>query len=154
MAAGLWGSIALVAAFLGGWVIPLQAGLNARLAQALGTPVWAALISFTVGTLALLPIALMLRSPARAFGDLSGLPWWAWTGGFLGALFVTITVFVAPVVGATAMIAAIIAGQLVAAMAIDQFGLAGYSANPLGWRELAGVALLIGGVAMIRWGRG
>lgn len=154
MTSGLLGTVALAVAFVGGGLIPLQAGVNARLAQVLGTPVWAACVSFTLGMLVLLPVAILLRSPAKAFGDLSTVPWWAWVGGALGACFVTATIFTAPIVGATAMIAAVIAGQLVAALLLDQFGWAGYAAMPLGWREIAGVVLLVAGVAMIRWGRG
>lgn len=154
MASGILATIALIAAFIGGAVIPVQAGLNARLAQALGTPLWASLVSFTVGTLVLLPLAMLARSPGAAFAGAGGAPWWAWVGDFLGACFVTITVFSAPIVGATAMIAAVIAGQLIAALLLDQFGWAGFAAQPLGWRELVGVVLLVAGVAMIRWGRG
>lgn len=154
MGAGLLTTVALVAAFIAGGVIPLQAGLNGRVAAAMGTPVWGAGISFLVGTAVLLPLAAMLRSPAQAFADLSGVPWWAWLGGVLGACFVTITVFSAPIVGATAMIAAVIAGQLIMALALDHFGLAGYTSNPIAWRDIAGVLLLVAGIVVLRTGRG
>ena len=51
------------------------------------------------------------------------------------------------------MIAAVIAGQLITAMALDHFGLAGYTANPLGWRDLFGILLLVAGVVVLRVGR-
>ncbi|MFC3230001.1 DMT family transporter [Marinibaculum pumilum] len=154
MGAGLLTTVALVLAVLAGTLIPMQAGLNGRLAQAMGTPIWAAGVSFLIGTLILLPLAALLRSPGQALADLSGVPWWAWFGGLMGACFVSITVFAAPIVGATAMIAAVIAGQLIAALALDHFGLAGYTANPIGWRDLAGVVLLVAGVVVLRFGRG
>ncbi len=154
MGAGLLVTVALVAAFVAGAVIPLQAGLNGRLAQAMGTPLWGSGMSFLIGTAILLPVATLVRSPGLAFADLSSVPWWAWLGGLMGACFVTITVFAAPIVGATAMIAAVIAGQLIMALALDHFGLAGYSTNPIGWRDLAGILLLVAGIVVLRTGRG
>ena len=49
----------LVLAFVAGGGLPVQAGLNARLAEWVGGPIRASLISFSVGTLVLLVITLI-----------------------------------------------------------------------------------------------
>jgi uncharacterized membrane protein YdcZ (DUF606 family) len=41
-------------------------------------PVLAVVISFVVGTLALLVAVLMAHEGAPSFSDLAGAPWWAW----------------------------------------------------------------------------
>ena len=53
-------------AFAAGAVLPLQALINARLGARLGGPLWAATVSFAVGTLALLFFQLLTRAPAPA----------------------------------------------------------------------------------------
>jgi transporter family-2 protein len=48
------------------------------------------------------------------------------------------------------MLAWVLAGQMLAAMALDHFGLLGYPLHPLSLGRLAGIILLIAGVLMIR----
>ena len=51
----------LVLALAAGVLLPVQAGLNAQLRSALGSPIAAAFISFLVGTAALAAVALVFR---------------------------------------------------------------------------------------------
>ncbi len=76
--------IAIVAAALSGALVALQAPTNAMLARAVGSPLNAALVSFAVGTAALLVLALSfgVRPNHAAVRD---LPWYAWVGGLYGA---------------------------------------------------------------------
>ncbi len=63
--------IFLLLAIAAGVLLPVQAGVNAQLRTALGSPVAAALISFLVGTAGLAAAAVLLRVPlplARAMG--------------------------------------------------------------------------------------
>lgn len=116
----------------------------------MGHPVLASLVSFLVGTAALLAYTLILRIPLPAPNSLNQSPWWVWTGGLLGAFFVTASVIVAPRLGAAITVALIIAGQLLVALALDHFGLLGFPERPLnGWRVLGAILLVIG-VALIR----
>jgi transporter family-2 protein len=116
----------------------------------MGHPILASLVSFVVGTAALLTYALILRLPLPATQSLTQSPWWVWTGGLLGAFFVTATIIVAPRLGAAISVSLIIAGQLLVALALDHFGLLGFPERPLnGWRVMGAVLLVIG-VALIR----
>ena len=80
----------------------------------------------------------------------SAVPWWAWTGGVLGVGYVTASVLLAPKLGATRLIVLVVAGQLLASVVLDHFGLIGYAVRPFNaWRAL-GCVLLIAAVAIIR----
>jgi transporter family-2 protein len=79
------------------------------------------------------------------------LPWYYWVGGGLaGAFFVFTSLFVAPRIGVTALLAGVLAGQLVASVTMDHFGLLGLQSQPVTLGRAAGIALLIAGVFMVR----
>ncbi|MGJ3524138.1 DMT family transporter [Nitratidesulfovibrio sp. D1] len=140
----LWIMLALLA----GATLPTQAGINAALqADWARHPALASLISFTVGTAALALYVLASRIP---FPSVSTSSAWQWTGGLLGAFFVTVVTFLAPRLGATAMIALVLAGQMAASVTLDHFGLLGYPERPLGLARFAGLTLVAVGVFLVR----
>jgi bacterial/archaeal transporter family-2 protein len=131
-----------------GAMAAVQAAVNARLRQAVASPFQAALVSFLVGTVALAAIvAFTERSWGRA--SLAGLPWWAWTGGALGAGYITAAVILAPRVGSLALMAMVIAGQLLTALVLDHFGLLALPKVPISPARLGGAALLLAGLFLI-----
>jgi transporter family-2 protein len=146
----------LILALLAGVATAFQPGVNARFADLAGHRIHGGVINFAVGCLAMLIVWFIA---SRFFGvaspqpsRLAQGPWWMWTGGLLGAFFVTTAVALAPRVGAANYLAAMIAGQLVASLIIDHFGLLGLpqiSITP--WR-VAGIALMLGGLALIKFG--
>ncbi|MES9996551.1 DMT family transporter [Desulfovibrio aminophilus] len=142
--------ILVALALLAGALMPVQAGINARLRLTLGTPEQAALVSFAVGTLALAAYALILRLPWPPAAEMSQAPWWSWTGGVLGAFFVAVTVMLAPRLGAATMMAWIIAGQLAASIALDHFGLVGYALREASPLRMLGAALLVAGAVLVQ----
>ncbi|GIZ12959.1 DMT family transporter [Pseudomonas sp. NCCP-436] len=135
--------------FLAGALMPLQAGINGQLARQLSSVFSAALISFAVGTLALLLITLSQRE-IPAFSALRELTWWHWSGGLLGAFFIATAAFAGPRVGALLFMALVIAGQLAMAVALDHFGWAGFRESPVNFSKIAGLALIVAGIWMIR----
>lgn len=137
-------------ALLAGLCIPTQAGINARLSLWTRSPVLAATISFLVGTLVLIGYVLATRLTLPAWRTAVEQPWWLWSGGCLGAFFVAVTIYLAPRLGATNMLAWILAGQMLAALALDHFGVLGYPLHPLSFGRIAGVMLLIAGAFMVR----
>ena len=139
----------LLLAFVAGATGPVQAGVNSRLRESwAGDAVTATFVSFLVGTLVLLGYLLATRAPWP--GSFSRVPLWHWSGGVIGAFFVTITVFLAWRLGATTMFALLVAGQLAASLALDHFGLLGYPVQQLNWQRVLGVALLMAGVVLVR----
>ena len=140
----------LVFAILVGLLLPTQAGVNSQLRTDLGHPVLAALASFVVGCVALVLLAVALRVPLPAGAVLSRAPWWHWTGGVLGALFVAATVVLAPRLGAAALTAALVAGQMLSSIVLDHFGWIGYPVQPVTVARVAGVVLVVAGVLLIQ----
>jgi transporter family-2 protein len=137
-------------ALAAGICIPTQAGINTQLSLWTRSPVLAATISFLIGSLVLLGYALAFRLPLPAWRSAVEQPWWLWSGGILGAFFVAVTIYLAPRLGATNMLAWVLAGQMLAALALDHFGALGYPLHPLSLGRAVGVLLLIAGAFMVR----
>lgn len=141
----------IMLALAAGACLPTQAGINAQLNLWTKSPVLTAAISFAVGTLCLIVYAMILRLPLPTRSEMPQLAWWIWTGGFFGAFFVASTVVLAPRLGAAAMVALIIAGQMLASLVLDHFGWLGYPLQPLNLGRLIGTGLIVGGVVLIRF---
>jgi transporter family-2 protein len=140
---------ALIGAFVGGALVALQAPTNALLARAAGSPVNAALISFVVGTLALVAVAMALGIRPHG-GEVRALPWYAWTGGLYGAVFVAVAAFAAPRMGVTYFLMVAIAGQLAMALVLDRMGAFGIPRVEISPARIIGVALVVAGAFLVR----
>jgi transporter family-2 protein len=142
------GLLLLLFAVVAGAFLPLQAGVNARLANYAGGAIRASLISFVVGAICLaLVVVLFYRSEDHHAGQ---APWWAWVGGALGAFYVTSTVVVPLRVGAAAFFGILVAAQLVASVLLDQFGWLGFPQKEASPLRLVGVGLLVAGALLVR----
>lgn len=143
-------SIYLIIALVGGLALTFQAGVNAQLGVRVGNPVRAAFISFAVGTVALLIFSLAQRSPWPQVQPLAAAPWWVWIGGLLGAVYVILTVTVAPQLGAAVFFALVVGGQMLASLVADHFGWVGFPLHPISLGRVAGAALILAGVVLVR----
>lgn len=133
----------------GGAMIAIQAPTNAMLAKAGGSPVLAALISFGVGTVALL-VTWLASGNRPATAPFAGLPWYAWIGGLYGAFFVAIAAYAAPRIGLASLITIGISGQVAAALWLDHVGALGLPREPINLGRVAGALLVIAGVVLVR----
>src|SRR6266702_3729236 len=140
----------LLFAFASGTVLPFQAGLNAELARWLHSPVRAAFVSFVVGTIALLVLSVLVWRPLPSGARLAHTPWWVWIGGLLGAFYVAGSIVTAPKLGAATLIALVVAGQSLASLLVDQYGWVGFREHPVNLGRVAGMALVLAGVALVR----
>lgn len=140
----------LALAFVAGAMMPLQAGVNSTLAMHGSGALWAALISFLVGSLGLLLVVLAMRQDWPLLAGLKQAPWWAWTGGLMGALFVATSAYLAPRIGAATMIALFVAGQLIMSVYLDHIGWATLPQHDLNPGRVLGVICLLIGVLLIR----
>jgi transporter family-2 protein len=132
--------------FCAGITIALQPSINSRLAQKVGV-LESACVSFAVGTLFLLTVVLLTgRGNLRG---VTGASWWELTGGVLGAVFVSATIFVVPRIGTTATMAATIAAQLITGAILDNFGAFGIKEVHFDLKRACGCALLACGVFLI-----
>jgi bacterial/archaeal transporter family-2 protein len=141
----------LLLAFAGGAALPFQAGINAQLADWLGSPVRAAFVSFLVGTIVLVVAAALVFRPLPSWGRLSDAPWWVWVGGALGAFYVAASIVTAPKLGAATLIALVVAGQALASLIVDHYGWVGFEAQQITAGRIAGMVLVGAGVALVRF---
>jgi transporter family-2 protein len=140
----------LLLALAAGAMLPFQAGINAQLATYVGSPLRAAFVSFGVGTLVLLVVVALFARGVPTGERLAGAPWWTWIGGALGAFYVGGSIAAAPRLGAVTLIGAVLAGQALASVVIDHFGMVGFEEHPASLGRLAGLALIVLGVLLVR----
>ena len=79
----------------------------------------------------------------------SGISWYKWTGGLLGAFIVTVSLVSVSRIGAANMFVLIIAGQLITAVIIDHFGMLGLQQSTITLQKTIGVMLLVFGVYLV-----
>lgn len=139
------GAAVVVTALIGG-LLAMQAPINARVASDIGR-LPAAVLSFLIGTLVLVAIALVAGG-LKSLGDYS-LPWYYLAGGVLGAIYVTVVLITVKSLGAGGLTAATITGQLAASLVIDRAGAFGLERQPVTVARLAGVGLLAAGTYLI-----
>jgi len=138
-------------ALAAGCGVSLQAAVNAELGRGLGHPVTAALVSFAVGTVALLAYVTVMRLPVPSVGKFAAIPWWAWVaGGCIGAYFVSAATALAPRLGVTVFFMSVVAGQIGMAILLDHFGWLNLTERPVTAGRLAGVALMLVGIYLTR----
>lgn len=143
---------ALLLSVLAGALLPLQAGANGVLARALGHPLHAALGSLAGSALIVIVLALLMRAPVPDFAAAARMPAWTWGGGAIGALFVTVALLLAPRLGATGFVLAVVAGQLCASLLLDALGGFGYAARGVAPARIAGVGLVLAGLLVFAVG--
>ncbi|MGS2724030.1 DMT family transporter [Porticoccus sp. GXU_MW_L64] len=135
-----------------GFSLASQAGVNSQLRVALHSPVQAAFISFSIGTVLLGVICFFQGHPWFKPGALSSIPWWAWLGGAFGAFNIAMAIFLVPKLGALALAVSIVCGQIIASLLFDQNGWLGYPTIELSFARVAGALLIICGVFLVAKG--
>ena len=130
--------------------VTTQTVLNGSLRGSLGSPAWTGLVSYAGGLLTMIVAVIALAEPVPSLRVMAGVPWWAWFGGLFGGIFILLAIQLLPSLGAATLFALVIAGQVLAAVTLDHFGVLGLTPHPISAARLAGAALLIAGVFLIR----
>lgn len=134
--------------FAAGLGVPVFAAFNAALGQQLGGAVAATAASFAIGLAFALILLAMVGFPGREVFTFDRPYIWF---GSLFILFYGIAVsFAAPRIGIGNAVFFVLLGQLVAAAAIDHFGLWGAIPTPLTARRALGIAVMALGVYLAR----
>jgi transporter family-2 protein len=131
-----------------GGMIALQAPINSTLGKRIGT-LPAASVSFLIGTIVLVLLALLFGGGIGKAGEARHLSWYYLLGGVLGAAYVTTVLVTVRSLGAGGVTAATIAGQLTAAVVVDQLGILGLAKHAVTAPRVAGVALLAAGTFLV-----
>jgi bacterial/archaeal transporter family-2 protein len=155
------GALEVAARERGGWVglglaagavLPIQGAINAQLNAELDAATTVGAFSFLVATAAMalvLGAFVAAGAPRPRVEPLRGVPWWGWLGGLYGATYVTAVFLLIPEIGAAPVVVLTVAGQQLASVAVDRHGLLRLPRREISRRRLAGVALLLCGVALI-----
>jgi transporter family-2 protein len=130
--------------------IVIQQALNANLRAALNSAAWSGFMSYFVGLACMILLAIALRDPIPSASIAGRIPWWAWSGGIFGALFIGLAIYLVPLLGAATFIALLVAGQMLASITFDHFGWLGLAQRSIDLPRLIGAGLLIAGVVLIR----
>ena len=133
----------VLVAILNGIVIGTSRAINGQLSAARGAfpaSLWNHVVGFVFLTLVLAVIGEWRFESALA------LPWVAYLGGLFGALFVAVTSYVFPRLGAMNAAVLVISGQMIAAVVLDYLN---ENVTPTVAR-CAGVVLVLAGVYLTR----
>jgi len=125
-----------------------QGVINTRLSDKIGlfeSNAW------VQGSAFALALAVCLIWGRGSFISIKDQPWIYWTGGLFG-IIITVTVMLS--IGSlspTLAISVILTSQLFTAAVIDAFGLLGSEKTAFGWSTWVGLALMTGGVLLIKF---
>lgn len=142
----IWAVLAVV---LGGVAVAVQAPINAALGRELGAVVPAAAVSFGLGFVVLVAVAA-ITGQAGAFLKLYNVPGWMLCGGVLGATYVLSATWGVSQLGVVTMVAALVLGQMAAAMVIDATGILGMAAREVSLQRIMAAGLVAAGLVLSR----
>lgn len=143
----------IIAPLAGGAAASLETWVNGRLAAGLGGDrLMAALVSFAIGSLALAGVAFARGNLSSTMGSLLAQPSWRLSGGVLGAVAICGSLLASPRIGSVNTVSLFIFGQFLAAMLIDQHGLAAAVPRPMTVMRTAGVLVIFSGVVLVLFG--
>ena len=135
-------------AFVGA-LLALQVGMALTMKHHVGSPMAAALVNFAVGTMFLFIAVALGRGSLAGLAQAGTAPWWAWGAGILGGCYITASAAFGPSLGGATFLALIVAGQMIAALALDHYGWLGFPVRPLDAWRVGGAALVIAGMFLL-----
>lgn len=128
-----------------------QTAINGHLGQVVGSPLTASMVSFLVGLAALVVLCAVLRvkqgPPTLGQGR---FPWWTWTGGLLGAVYVLANIYLSGILGTGMTVIILLVGATAGGAVIDHFGLLGAAQKSLTVRKVVGILGMLAGAAAIK----
>jgi transporter family-2 protein len=139
----------MIMVFLGGVVLPIQAGLNNKMSKELASGAGASMISFLIGFCALL-LFIVVNKDTFQMSGLRTAPLYTWFAGVLGAFYVTIVVLAFPKLGPALTFGLVVAGQLIMSLLLDHFNILVHVPHEINFYRIIGAVLIIIGVVLIR----
>ncbi|MDO3642396.1 DMT family transporter [Mucilaginibacter sp. L3T2-6] len=133
-----------------GTCLPVMAASNGALGKTLGSPFWAVFFAFSIAAVIAGLIILFGVRQAPSAGQFAATGPQMWLGGLVIAANI-ITFTIAPQkIGIGVTIILFIAGQMLSSVLIEHWGWLSYAKHPVNWPRLAGLVLLLTGVALIK----
>lgn len=139
--------IALAVAVAAGVLVALQSRSNGELAHHVGNAVVPAWLTMVVGGVLLLLIVLARHRSGLATvvreARAGRLPWYLFTGGFIGTFFLITQSLVVPLLGVAIFTVGVVAGQTTGSLLADRIGLAGTGPQAITLRRVAASILAV-----------
>jgi bacterial/archaeal transporter family-2 protein len=129
-----------------GIALSLQAYINGRLGESIGSGEAAAAINNAVGLVALLVVTLAAGAIPRALRSFGRVRGWHLLGGLGGAMFIAAGAIGAPEIGVALLSVALVCGQTTGSLAADGVGLSPAGHQGVTPGRIGGVALTIAAV--------
>ena len=140
-------AVAVVLCAIGGLAGAIQAAVMGELGERVGV---APALAFAVAVSLVCALGVLLVWE-RTFSGIRAAaeqPWWLWFGGVMSVFIVLGITVATPRIGVAATIGIVIAGNLVMAALIDQYGLLGQEQVSITGLRMVGLALLAAGAAL------
>lgn len=132
--------IFIILAFLCGGITIVSMIINARLAQEIGT-LQGGFVNYTVGLLVtVLVVFIIMFTGNFTTGNLSGIPFYAFLGGFVGVMVVIASNIVIPNIPAIYTTILIFIGQIFTGIILDYFRLGSISIGKI----IGGLLIIVG----------
>lgn len=140
--------LAILGAGSGGSFIAIGAAANARLRHTLHSPLAAATINFMVGFTTLTLLLAFGIFKTQNLDRLASVPGWAFGGGLLGAIFVTLSTLTVSQLGLTTSTLAVVCSQMMMSLVVDRLGWFGITPHPISPLRILGIGLLLLAIAL------
>jgi bacterial/archaeal transporter family-2 protein len=141
----------LVIALCVGGLVPIQGTINAHLGKSLNHPLQATFISFFGAVLILVLLLLALNPSLPSLAQFKSIPFFYYSGGVYGVVFVTTILMLAPRIGIANTIVATIVGQLLISVILDHFGVFGLARYPVSALRILGCVGLLVSLYLIQY---
>ena len=133
-----------------GALVPLQLAFNGQLGGVTRNAFTASLIVFLVGALVLTIIVAATRPNLPTVSELVAASKTVWLGGAIATGYIIAIVVLTPRLGVGLTTGLILVGQIITALVLDHLGAFGNAQHTLNAGRLAGLALMIAGIATIK----
>lgn len=107
-------------AFIAGLLIAVQGAINGRVSMVSGQPLSAAFLNFFFGSVVLgITLGISVGVMGKGLSGVFVAPWWAYLGGVIGIVFISIAAWSVPIIGVLMFALLSISGQLIGSMTLD-----------------------------------
>ena len=132
-----------------GALTSIEAGANAKLTKVLGAPWWGGVVFSAVSLVLLAVGAAAFGKPIPAMDQLRSVPWWGWTGGVFGAIYVMSMAVGPGQLGSGLFTGLTVTAAVLCSIALDNFGWVGFEQHTAGIGRLIGAALMVAGLICV-----
>lgn len=149
LSSGVGTAAAMLVGVLVGGFIPFQTAINTRLSMRLGAVLPASLVSFVVGTAALALAVVVTGTSVPWAATAAEQPWWIWTGGVCGLIYLSMNIVLMPRIGAAATVILPMVGLVLGGLVINVTGAFGSPSRAFSVPVALGAVAVVAGAVMV-----